>query len=160
ARTDSVTQKLTDDSRNSSFLFERTGLLSDVRYDKIHLVPFGEFLPFGDVAWLHKFLLSLTPYKGDYSLQPGGPDAMSVFRIDDSTGNPVRFVPPICFEDIFGEHCARMFRPAPGSSTKRADILVNLTNDGWYRGFENAQHLQAAIFRSIENRVPTARSVN
>ncbi len=53
-----------------------------------------------------------------------------------------------------------MIRPAPGTGQKRADFLVNITNDGWFLANENADHLQAAIFRSIENRVPTARSVN
>ncbi len=54
-----------------------------------------------------------------------------------------------------------MFRPsADDPDRKRADVLVNVTNDGWFHANENAQHLQAATFRSIENRVPTARAVN
>jgi apolipoprotein N-acyltransferase len=54
-----------------------------------------------------------------------------------------------------------MFRPEPSDPDhKRADFLVNLTNDGWFKANENTQHFQAAIFRSIENRVPSARSVN
>ena len=53
----------------------------------------------------------------------------------------------------------RCFGPEAAEG-KRADFLVNLTNDGWFKANENAQHLQAAIFRSIENRVWTARSVN
>jgi apolipoprotein N-acyltransferase len=52
-----------------------------------------------------------------------------------------------------------MFRPRDGGG-KRADFLVNLTNDGWFKANENTQHLQAATFRSIENRVWSARSVN
>jgi apolipoprotein N-acyltransferase len=52
---------------------------------------------------------------------------------------------------------AKMFR---GQGGKRADVIVNLTNDGWFKANENTQHLQAAIFRSIENRAPTVRSVN
>lgn len=44
--------------------------------------------------------------------------------------------------------------------TKRADFIVNLTNDGWFAGPQMAQHLQLAAFRAIENRVPIARSVN
>jgi apolipoprotein N-acyltransferase len=43
---------------------------------------------------------------------------------------------------------------------KRAEFLVNITNDGWYKFNQMPQHLQVAVFRSIENRVPTARSVN
>jgi apolipoprotein N-acyltransferase len=52
-----------------------------------------------------------------------------------------------------------MFR-GEGGSTKRADFIVNLTNDGWFLVPQQAQHFQIARFRSIENRVPTARSVN
>jgi len=70
-------------------------------------------------------------------------------------------VTPICFEDIDASLCAQMCRPEPDApDRKRAEILVNLTNDGWFAANENAQHLQAAVFRSIENRVPTARAVN
>ena len=52
-----------------------------------------------------------------------------------------------------------MFKP-DGMGRKRADFIVNITNDGWFKYNEMPQHLQAAVFRSIENRVPTARSVN
>ena len=69
----------------------------------------------------------------------------------------MRFITPICFEDIDAGLVAKMLR---GDSQKRADLLVNLTNDGWFKGAQNAQHLQAAIFRSIENRVPLVRGVN
>jgi apolipoprotein N-acyltransferase len=74
-----------------------------------------------------------------------------------------RFVTPICFEDIDPAMVAKMFRasPVPGDPLgKRVDFIVNITNDGWFKANENPQHLQAAIFRSIENRAPTARSVN
>src|SRR5258706_14052027 len=51
-----------------------------------------------------------------------------------------------------------MFKPQDGR--KRANFIVNITNDGWFVFNEMPQHLQAASFRCIENRVPTARSVN
>jgi len=70
-----------------------------------------------------------------------------------------RFVTPICFEDIDARICSAMFRP-DSDGQKRADFLLNITNDGWFKANENADHLQAASFRSIENRVWTARSVN
>jgi apolipoprotein N-acyltransferase len=46
------------------------------------------------------------------------------------------------------------------NGTKRADFIVNLTNDGWFATPQMQQHLQLSVFRCIENRVPTARSVN
>ncbi len=149
-------QLLSADNRNSAYFYDREGRLSSVRYDKIHLVPFGEFIPFKQsIPWLYHFFFSLSPYDYDYTLTAGEPDALSVFEIPGSC----RLVTPICFEDIDSRLTARMFRPVSGGG-KRADLLVNLTNDGWFKANENAQHLQAAAFRSIENRVPTARSVN
>jgi apolipoprotein N-acyltransferase len=68
-------------------------------------------------------------------------------------------VTAICFEDMDGDLIRRMFKPGPDGH-KRADLIVNITNDGWFKYNEMPQHLQFAVFRSIENRVPTARSVN
>jgi apolipoprotein N-acyltransferase len=149
------------DRRNSAFLIRPSGRLDVEHYDKIHLVPFGEYIPFKDsewFGWLHKIFLAFNPYDYDYTLTTGGNvQNPAVFRLNIN-GNPtVRVITPICFEDIDPALCAALFRSPSG---KRADLLVNLTNDGWFKANENAQHLQAAIFRSIENRVPTARSVN
>jgi apolipoprotein N-acyltransferase len=148
------------DRRNSAYFFERTGLLSDRRYDKIHLVPFGEFIPYDSIPFIHAILMKLGPsgYE-NYVLTPGDERSISVFEVArDGDQPPYRFVVPICFEDIVGPLCAQMVRGPDG--TKRADFLVNITNDGWFMGGEMDQHLQAAVFRSIENRVPTVRSVN
>jgi apolipoprotein N-acyltransferase len=68
-----------------------------------------------------------------------------------------RFVVPICFEDIVSPLVGDLMW---GPNGKRADFIVNITNDGWFHGSERAQHLQASIFRSIEHRAPAARSVN
>lgn len=154
------------DRRNSTFFFGGDGRMddsSDGRYDKIHLVPFGEFIPFkNSIPWLYRIFINLGPkYYADYELQQGDPAALTVFQITVA-GKPMRFVTPICFEDADPDLCARMFRPQPGQldAGKRADFIVNVTNDGWFIAGENAEHLQSAIFRSIENRVPAARSVN
>ncbi len=150
------------DNRNTVYLFDREGRMDDSlgkRYDKIHLVPWGEYIPLINVPFIEKLSKLLGPdYYEDYILHPGEPDAMTVFQIGDP-GKLWKFVTPICFEDIDGPLCARMIRPEAGEQ-KRADFIVNVTNDGWFLANENAQHLQVAIFRSIENRVPTARSVN
>lgn len=143
---------------NSAHLIPRTGLPSDLRYDKSHLVPFGEFIPFKDsVPLLYKFFNLFNPYGGDYNtLQPG--TRITLFPLDSAAGK-FKYVTPICFEDVDSALVAQMFRPESGSA-KRADLIVNLTNDGWFRVNQMPQHLQIATFRSIENRVPTARSVN
>jgi apolipoprotein N-acyltransferase len=149
------------DRRNSAFLIRPSGRLDLAHYDKIHLVPFGEYMPFRDSAWLgwlHNLLMRLSPYDYDYTLTtPGSLENPAVFRLN-IRGNPTtRILTPICFEDIDASLCAALMR---GPGGKRADLLVNLTNDGWFKAGENAQHLQAGLFRSIENRVPIARSVN
>ena len=149
------------DRRNSAFLFERDGRMAAERADKVHLVPFGEFIPFKDsktLRWLHDIFQSFSPYNYDYTLTAGSEDHAVVMTIDPArTGKPVRLIVPICFEDIDAPLVAKMLR---GPQGKNADLIVNLTNDGWFQANQNSQHLQAAVFRSIENRVPTARSVN
>jgi apolipoprotein N-acyltransferase len=150
--------------RNVAYFVNRDGTLSHERYDKIHLVPFGEFTPFryGFPA-LYRLIVRLGPPDMKYfNLDAGDESALTVFHLPQRNGGPAwRLVTPICFEDLDATLCAKMFRPDPAyPDQKRADVLLNLTNDGWFLANENAQHLQSALFRSIENRVPTARSVN
>ncbi|HEY8751662.1 MAG TPA: apolipoprotein N-acyltransferase [Tepidisphaeraceae bacterium] len=144
-----------DDRRNSAYFYTPRGV-SDLRYDKIHLVPFGETLPFrSTIPPLYSLFVSMSPYGDDeFTLRPGDENALTVFPLASGW----RFVTPICFEDMDAVLLRRMFAPAAGK--KRADFIVNITNDGWFKYNEMPQHFQAAIFRSIENRVPTARSVN
>jgi apolipoprotein N-acyltransferase len=152
------------DKRNSAYFFNRQGDQSPLRYDKIHLVPFGEFIPFREgFPPLFRLMVSLGPEDmSSYFLQPGSENNLTVFDLARTDNQPAwKFVAPVCFEDIDPGLCAEMFRPEPSTpDKKRADFLVNITNDGWFLANENSQHLQAAIFRSIENRVPSARSVN
>jgi apolipoprotein N-acyltransferase len=143
------------DRRNSAYFYLPTGQ-SELRYDKIHLVPFGEYLPFKSaLPPLYKLFLSMSPYPEEYTLTAGSSDALTVFELKPDW----RFVTPICFEDMDGDLLRRMFKPGQ-DGRKRADFIVNITNDGWFKYNEMPQHLQAAIFRSIEDRAPTARSVN
>ncbi|HSI33530.1 MAG TPA: apolipoprotein N-acyltransferase [Tepidisphaeraceae bacterium] len=143
---------------NSAWLVKPDGALHPERYDKIHLVPFGEFIPFKtSIPLLYKFFNLFNPYGGDfYTLNPGR--QITRFPLKAKSGQ-YTFVAPICFEDVDSALVARMFRPDAGSA-KRADLIINITNDGWFRQHQMQQHLQIAVFRSIENRAPTARSVN
>ncbi len=150
-----------NDRRNSAYLFRTDGVMDAERADKIHLVPFGEYIPFKNskwFGWLHNIFAKFSPYDWDYTLTPGSEDSIPIFKIPFAKSNPpVRIVVPICFEDIDSRLVATMFR---GDHGKRADLIVNLTNDGWFKYNQNAQQLQAAIFRSIENRAAMVRSVN
>ncbi len=145
------------DVRNSAFYYDRDGRQPDVRYDKIHRVPFGEYIPFKEtIPPLYHLLISLgPPDMDDYQLRGGDASHATVFTLRPSSpqpGEPWRFVTPICFEDIDGPLVAWMFRKNGAAGPKQADFIVNLTNDGWFKANEMPQHLQAAVFRSIENR--------
>lgn len=125
------------------------------RYDKIHLVPFGEYLPLQN--WL-PFLEHASPY-GKTSIDPG--DQVHVFRVGSW-----RLLPTICFEDTVPHLVRRMIALAAapaeaGAPPRPIDCLVNLTNDGWFRNSsEQEQHLITAAFRCIETRTPMVRAVN
>ena len=113
-------------------------------YDKVHLVPFGEYLPFQD--FLERLgLMQLTKVPGGF-IAGDRRRAMNVPRAP-------RFLPLICYEIIFpGEAVPRGERPG---------WLLNLTNDGWF-GISSGpyQHLQQARVRAIEEGLPLVRAAN
>ena len=150
---------------NSAAGFHPDGREPD-RYDKVHLVYFGETLPFrfGRLRFIYLWLNSLVPLSGpdgnlEYSLFPG--DGFHVFEMTPSStaGATYRFGIPICYEDVM-PYVAREF--VLGSApTKRADLLLNISNDGWFgRGHQQWQHFAICVFRAVENRVGIARAVN
>jgi apolipoprotein N-acyltransferase len=138
---------------NSAYLLDPGGALAG-RFDKIHRVPFGEYLPFKGWPVLSSLMQALSPYDYDYSLAKG--KVYTTFDLALGEEN-WRVGTPICFEDVVDYVCRRMtYR-----SGKQVDLLVNLTNDGWYAGTaQNSQHMQIARLRCVENRVPMVRSVN
>lgn len=133
---------------------------ADWTYAKVHLVPFGEFLPFKTAwPWLHDLLLTFTPYTYDYSLTPGAKDQEPCTLNYD--GGQARFQVAICYEDAMAYRVREMVRPAAPGQTKAVDFLVNISNDGWFNGsIELDQHLNLCAFRAVENRVAIVRSVN
>ncbi|MHC4075530.1 MAG: apolipoprotein N-acyltransferase, partial [Planctomycetota bacterium] len=156
---------------NSAFLYSPDSSQSTQQYNKIHLVPFGEVVPFKkNWPWMHEFLMKFTPYDYDYTLDYGS--EFTVFEMTDSrepNSPPYRFGVMICYEDAVA-NIARKFTIDSGSaSAKRVDWLVNISNDGWFVRFngekvtpstELAQHTAACVFRAVENRVAIVRSVN
>jgi apolipoprotein N-acyltransferase len=128
---------------NSIYVIDHDGSILSV-YDKIHLVPFGEYLPFQD--FLEKLgLMQLTKL-------PGGFIAGERRRAMEIPRAP-RMLPFLCYEIIFpGE-------AMPGS--ERPGWLINLTNDGWF-GISSGpyQHLQQARVRTIEQGLPLVRAAN
>ncbi|MGL4420417.1 MAG: apolipoprotein N-acyltransferase, partial [Gemmataceae bacterium] len=134
---------------NMAVLLERDGTVKG-RYDKMHLVPFGEYVPFKSTfPWLQAF----TPYKGDYSCRPGESYTKFLLPVAEKS---YRFGALICYEDS-DPSIARKYVTGP----EPVDFLVNQSNDGWFRGTEeHEQHLAICRFRAIETRRTVVRAVN
>jgi hypothetical protein len=165
-------------------------------YSKVHLVPFSEYVPFKQ-SWpgLHRLLRGFVPEVMD-QLEPGEefccyeldraalPSPASQPQTQASAATQPQIVPqsqpgaavaarswrlatPICYEGTISRVCRNMVWQG---GRKAVDILVNLSNDGWFiwqmgnerqhLSTEHAQHLAHYCFRAVENRVPVVRAVN
>jgi apolipoprotein N-acyltransferase len=128
---------------NSVYVIDRDGSIAGI-YDKVHLVPFGEYLPFED--FLEGLgLISLTK-------MPGGFLAGDRRRLMTVPQAPP-MLPLICYEIVFPDEAV-----PPG---ERPGWLLNLTNDGWF-GISTGpyQHFQQARVRAIEQGLPLVRAAN
>ena len=119
--------------------------LQGYRYDKVHLVPFGEFIPFG-FRW---FTTLMNIPLGDFNRGPR--DAPSfAFRSE-------RIAPNICYEDLFGEELALRFADPARAPT----IMANLSNIGWFGDTVAVdQHLNISRLRTLEFERPMLRATN
>ncbi|HEY5131707.1 MAG TPA: apolipoprotein N-acyltransferase [Bradyrhizobium sp.] len=128
---------------NSIYIIDHDGSVLSI-YDKLHLVPFGEYLPFQD--WMERLgFVQLTRVQGGF--------ISGTRRRTLEIPNAPRALPLICYEAIFpGNVAARDDRPG---------WIVNLTNDGWF-GISTGpyQHLQQARLRAIEEGLPVVRAAN
>src|SRR4029077_8611481 len=130
---------------NAALLVSDAGQRMQI-YRKLHLVPFGEYIPlrysfplFAAVAgkWV----------PGDFAV---GKD-YTLFRL---TNGDVQVAPLICFEDTIGD-LTRQF------VLRGANLLANVTNDGWFlHSAGSEQHLANAVFRCVETRRPMVRAAN
>lgn len=138
-RSDSATDYTTR-YYNSLVTYDRNMNVITV-YDKSHLVPFGEYMPY-------RQYIPLTALSGFDGFQAGaGPETQSVDKL-------LNISPQICYEVIF-----------PGvrinGNSAPSDLIINVTNDGWYGDSAGPrQHLAMGRFRAIEEAVPLARSAN
>lgn len=115
------------------------------RYDKHHLVPFGEFIPTG-FRWFTE-LMNIP--LGDFNRGPQGAPAFE-FRGE-------RLAPHICYEDLFGEELAVGFADAATAPT----VLVNVSNIGWFGNtLAVPQHLAISRLRTLELQRPMLRATN
>ena len=136
---------------NSALLVKPDGEIGG-RYDKIHRVPFGEFIPLKDLL---PFLKKFAPYDFEYSISSGEGYPLLQFTRQGAP-KAFSFATLICYEDTDSNIALPFF-----SSSQKPDFFVNISNDGWFKGSEeHDQHLAVARFRSIETRRAMIRSVN
>ena len=115
------------------------------RYDKTHLVPFGEFVPNG----FHWFTEMMNIPLGDFARGVANPPSFAV------AGQ--RVAPNVCYEDLFGEELARRFIAPALAPT----VFANISNIAWFGpSAVNAQHLNISRLRSLEFQRPMIRATN
>ncbi len=127
---------------NSMFLFDRDGLPADQPYDKVHLLVFGEYLPFSE---LFPRVKEWFPRTADFARGPGpGTRRIGTLRVG----------PQICYEGLFPDVSREL-------AAQGAQVFVNLTNDSWFGDWaEPRQHLVLTLARGIEFRRPVVRATN
>jgi apolipoprotein N-acyltransferase len=119
------------------------------RYDKHHLVPFGEYVPFGFRWFVNMMRIPLGEYQNPGVLQ-------AAMAVKDQW-----VMPNICYEDLFGEEIVQQLRAQSATQQGAANILLNVSNLAWYGdSIAIPQHLQISQMRSLETGRPMLRSTN
>lgn len=125
------------------------GPTTPYRYDKHHLVPFGEFIPAGFRWFVELMHIPL----GDFS---SGPAVQVPFAVKDQW-----LLPNICYEDLFGEEIAGQLAASHFAGTPVATMLLNVSNIAWFGDtIALPQHLQISQMRALETGRPMLRATN
>lgn len=147
-----------DAHHNSAYLV--VGDLPYQRYDKVFLTPFGETMPYiSEWPWLESQFLSFGARGMSFELDAGEEIRLIEVPAREPDRESITLATPICFEDTVSSVVRDMVWDG---GTKRVDLIVNLSNDGWFGDFDagRTQHLQIARYRAIENRLFLVRAAN
>ena len=120
------------------------------QYDKVHLVPFGEFIPPGFYWFIKAFNVPLSDFaRGNLDQEP--------FSISRKNQDKVHAAITICYEDVFGGELASRIH----NSKKPVNLLINMTNLAWFgQSQAPAQQLRLSQLRSLETGLPALRATN
>jgi apolipoprotein N-acyltransferase len=149
-----INQHLGEDPMNPGTEFYNSLLMNGGRfgrqsYQKSHLVILGEYIP--DLPFLHDLYEQAAGVRFFANTTPG--DDFNPLKVEID-GREVGVMPSICFEDTVGRVMRRSVR-------KESQMIINVTNDGWFQTSEGAaQHFNNALFRCIELRRPMVRCAN
>lgn len=156
--------KPTQEARHNSVFVLSDGKVSPERYDKIDLTPFGEVIPY---VWrwpeLQQAVIDFGAKGMGFDLKSGVREEPLLIglRSQDGDGRPasVRVATPICFEVTRGGLCRRLVEGRGGDG---AQVLMNLSNDGWFTSFDAGReaHFLASRWRCVELGLPMVRAVN
>ncbi|MCK5595633.1 apolipoprotein N-acyltransferase [bacterium] len=134
---------------NSVFLVEPEGAMRQ-RYDKTHLVPFGEYIP---LKSLLPFLSKVVPI-GDFAHGKEYTVLNFCKKNKLDLDRRIKFACTICFENIFPDLTRQFVKNG-------ARFLVNVTNDSWFgRSSAPYQHMSMSVFRAVENHTPVIFNAN
>jgi apolipoprotein N-acyltransferase len=162
------TVSITQDAIYNSAVMVRDGSVEEQRYDKMQLMPFGEVMPYiSNWDWLERQLLALGGRGLTFDLEAGkSPTTFPVTRAPSEvelkanrTPDPLRIATPICFESVFARQMRRLVNDG---GRRRADLFINMSNDGWFAWYDAGREnlLLQCRWRCLELGTPMLRSVN
>ena len=119
-------------------------------YDKVHLVPFGEFIPPGFHWFVNAFHVPMSDFaRGSFDQMP--------FKVATQGDSEIYAAITICYEDVFGDEVAARIK----SSYKPVNLLINMTNLAWFgKSQASTQQLRLSQLRSLETGLPALRATN